>query len=59
VSAESHREAYNELCRRVKFEAGLGEPVPKLGVSLTLLLVDLLCELGACVLELELREAIR
>lgn len=56
MSASAHRVEYEELRRRVLEEAGLGLPVPRVSVSIAALLVDLVAELGACVLELELRE---
>lgn len=59
MSSAAHREQLEELRRRVSETAGLGRPVPHVSVDVARLLVDLIAELGACVLELELAEELR
>lgn len=54
MSGTDHRENTRELRRRVLEESGLGRPVPFVATEIARLLVDLLTELEATVLELEL-----
>lgn len=53
----THRERLDELRRRVVDEAGLGLPIPYVSTITAHLLADLVGELGAVVLELELLRA--
>jgi hypothetical protein len=55
----THRENADELKRRIREDAGLADPVPRVSVDIGRLLVDLYVELMACVLELELNAAVR
>jgi hypothetical protein len=54
MSGADHRENARELRRRVMDESGLHRPVPYVEPEIARLLVDLLSELEATVLELEL-----
>jgi hypothetical protein len=59
MSAAAHRAEYDALRERVIRESGLGRPAPYVSTEIADLLVTLLSELGACLLELELAEALR